>query len=394
MPYPIPTLTSLIQQGLQDVQAAQITNAGGTTIVGLLQKAVLRVLVKAIAAFTYGLYGQQSYIAQQSTPWGATGENAIGWGALKNIQPLDATQATGTAYFTSGAAPETGTIPAGSQINRSSDGTAYLTTVSGAFSGGVCTVPIQAILPGIAGTIQAGDLGALVTPIGGISPNCALTSVAPGTNQETESAFKARYLQAYANPSQGGAGTDYVGWALAADLGVTRAWVIPTSPSAGCVTVYFMEDVVRASYGGFPQGSNGVSPNDSRNTGSSGAAPIATGDQLALANALYPLRPVTALVYADAPSNNPINFTFSTLSPNTAAIQAAITAALQQMFLQVATPGGTTRPDGQTGGTIFPSDWDTAISNAAGVDVYAVSSPSAAVTSSTGALPSLGTITW
>ena len=47
----------------------------------------------------------------------------------------------------------------------------------------------------------------------------------------------------------------------------------------------------RPCHGGFPQGTNGVAALETRDT-------AATGDQLAVANYLYPLRPVTPIVYA------------------------------------------------------------------------------------------------
>jgi uncharacterized phage protein gp47/JayE len=386
MPYPTPTLTTLQQQAVQDVQAAQITDASGNRVVGLFQKSLMRVLALVQAGFAYGLYGTLQYIAQQSTPWTATDEYAAGWAALKKITQKDATAATGT--WTSGGTSTNGvTLPLGTVINRGSDGTGYTTTAVATVSGGVVSAPVSCNIAGSAGTITAGQAASVATPVVGIIGTGSFTAAGEaGADQETFAAFKTRYLDAFASPPQGGSQSDYVNWALGVSI-VTRAWCIPNGAGAGTVQVYFMADIAEAAYGGFPQGSNGVAAAESR-------AASATGDQLAVANYIYPLRPVCALVYALAPTANTVNFTISGLVPATTAVRNAVTAALATMFLQVASPGGTTRPDGGTGGEIYPSDWNGAIESAAGVLYFNVTSPSSPVTSSTGAIPTIGTVTF
>ena len=64
-----------------------------------------------------------------------------------------------------------------------------------------------------------------------------------------------------------------------------------------------MMDVSEAAHGGFPQGTNGVAGAETRDT-------AATGDQLAVANYIYPLRPATALVYACAPASQAVNYMY------------------------------------------------------------------------------------
>jgi uncharacterized phage protein gp47/JayE len=398
MPYPTPTLTTLQQQALQDIQAAQITNGSGITITGLLQKAILRVLALVLAGFCYLLFDFLRYIALQSTPWGATDENAAAWGALKDVYQEDAIASVGA--WTSGVSTNGKQIPVGSLINRY-DGAIFISTATVSVSGGVAVVPVQAVVAGAASTINVGDSGSLAAPITGINGLGSFTAVTTaGADQETQDHFKSRYLAAYAAPSQGGAFTDYIEWATAVP-GVTRAWCIANYNSitaeaaAGCVTVLFMMDGTEASHGGFPQGTNGCAPGDARNTGSSSPFPVATGDQLTVANAIFPLRPVTAMVLATAPGNNAVNFTIQGLITTIpAATQALVEAALQQMFLSVATPSGTTRPDGGTGGDLYPSDWEVAISEVPDMPPFLVASPTSTVTSSTGAMPTLGTVTF
>ncbi|MFC7611718.1 baseplate J/gp47 family protein [Teichococcus aestuarii] len=108
-------------------------------------------------------------------------------------------------------------------------------------------------------------------------------------------------LDRFRAPPQGGAVADYETWARAVP-GVTRAWIAPNGMGAGTVVVYAMLDDAQAGAGGFPQGADGVAAAETRAT-------PATGDQLTIADALYPLRPATALVYVVAPT--PIRSTTS-----------------------------------------------------------------------------------
>jgi uncharacterized phage protein gp47/JayE len=158
----------------------------------------------------------------------------------------------------------------------------------------------------------------------------------------------------------------------------------------GVVSVLFMEDVVRAPEGGIPQGTNGTSTSETRNTGSSGAYPLATGDQLTLANFIQPLRPVTALVIAAAPASTSVTYTIANLTPSTTAIEQAIEAALQDMHTRVATPGGTFRPDGNPGGELYESDWVSAIKSVPGVLAFDVTSPTGTIVSGTGTIQIYG----
>ena len=105
---------------------------------------------------------------------------------------------------------------------------------------------------------------------------------------------------------------------------------------------------------------------------------------------------MTALVYAIAPTPLSINFTIANLgSNNTTAMQAAITAALSDMFLRLANVGGTVNPaDGSSWPAIDQSEWYAALNAIPGLTEYTISAPSAPITAGTGELPVLGTITF
>ena len=162
--------------------------------------------------------------------------------------------------------------------------------------------------------------------------------------------------------------------------GVTRAWVAKAPLVPGNVTVFFTMDVAEAAYGGFPQGTNGVAALETRDT-------AATGDQLAVANYLFPLRPVTPIVYAVAPQASVRAFTLAGLTGIAAAQQAQVTAALTTLFLQKDSPLATT--------SIEQSDVAAAIGAIGGMPSFSVTSPSSwPMASAVGYVFTLGTVTY
>jgi uncharacterized phage protein gp47/JayE len=369
MPYSRPTLTTLRSQAQQDIATADIPGVDG-----FLRFGVLPALAWTVAGQAYQHYGYQDWIAKQAVPWTASDEWLYGWGALKRVFPIDATPAGGTVTFTGTPGKD---IPAGTAINRS-DGLAFASTGDAIVpGGGTVSVTIQAKAPGSNGNSDTGTVFYIATPIAGVgSQGAASGPITGGSDQETQDAFRTRMLQIWASPPQGGDVTDYIEWARAVP-GVTRAWSAPNGMGAGTVIVYFMMDVSEAVHGGFPQGTNGVATDETRDT-------AATGDQLAVANAIYPLRPATALVYACAPAAQAVNYSIANLSPNTAPIHAAITAAITAMHAAKASPGG----------TLYPSDWEAAIQSAPGVQHFTVGAPLAPITAPAGTLLTPGTFTY
>ena len=148
----------------------------------------------------------------------------------------------------------------------------------------------------------------------------------------------------------------------------------------GAVTVFFMMDVSEAAHGGFPQGTNGVASLETRDI-------AATGDQLAVANYVYPLRPVTPIVYAVAPTAAPQSFTLQGLTGISTAQQDQVSAALTTLFLQKDSPLATV--------SIEQSDVAAAVTAIGGLPSFAVTSPSSwPIVSAVGYLFTLGTVTY
>jgi len=379
MPWPRPTLTQLNNQAQQDIASSPLG------LSGFLRRAVMPVLGLVQAGFAYLHYAFLDYIAQQSVPWTATGEDAYAWAALIGVKQKDATASSGVVPFTATVASE---IAADTLIN----GGGLQFTTSGAVSiaaGTTVNVPITCTVAGNAGNLAAGTSMTLASPIAGITSTTALTvALTGGADQEGFDAFRTRYLAQYAAAPQGGDLADYIEWAEAVP-GVTRAWVLPNGGGAGTVVVYVMLDEAQAAYGGFPQGGNGGAAAEARIT-------AAVGDQLTVANAIFVEQPVTALVTLAAPINEPVNFTIIGLGANnTPVMQVAITTALADMFLQQANVGGTMNPSTmRPWSAIDQSAWYEAIGAISGLTAFNVVLPNAPLTPGTGQLLTLGSCTF
>lgn len=370
MPFTRPTLTELRTQVAQDISAS----LPGTD--PLLRFAALKITGYVQAALTNQHYGYLDWIAKQAVPFTAADEFLQGWGALKNIYLKAATSAVLTVTFpgTVGAV-----VPAGIPVLRG-DGVEYTTLSAVAVAGtGFCTINVganpdltgQTGAFGNASTGTAMTLGQSVTNVS--SSGLVTGTVVIGADLETQDSFRSRVLEAYQKPPQGGAPSDYEQWAKEVPA-VTRAWCTPNGFGAGTVVVYVMLDIVRAAQNGFPQGTNGVATGEPR-------AAAATGDQLLVANYIFPLRPATALMYIVSPTSNPINFTIKGIP---AGSQGFVAPAISGVFLS----------DGKPGGTVPLAHIWSAIASISGVDDFVITSPVADPTNPAGALPVVGTITF
>ena len=373
MPFNRPSLSDLRAMVAQDIAAA----LPGTD--PLLRFSNLGVLSQVLAGLSHLHYGYIDWVAQQAVPYTATDEFLEMWAALRNITRNPATQASGPVTFSGNAGAS---IPTGTALSRS-DGTPCTVTAGGAIgSGGTVTVSVQinadpAGLTGAFGNCAAGTQFNLTSPIAGVQPmGTAASAFTGGADLEAYGSLRSRMLQAFQVTPQGGAGSDYITWALAVP-GVTRAWVTPLGMGAGTVTVRFMMDGAESAYNGFPQGTNGVAAAETRAT-------PATGDQLAVANAIYPLQPVTALVYAVAPTPNAVNFTLTGLTGASALLQSQIAASIAGVFQLLGAPGG----------TVPLSAIESAIAALPGTSGFVITSPAGNIASPVGALPVLGTVTY
>lgn len=375
MPFSRPSLSDLRAQVAQDLAAA----LPGTD--PLLAFSNLGVLMQVSAGMAHLHFGYLDWIASQSQPFTCSGEYLEAWAALKGVIRIPAARATGTVTFNG----TNGTVLSSGQALVRGDGQKYTTTTGGTVSGGVVTVSAQADadpagLSGAAGNCAVGSQLSLASAVAGIgATGAAATAFTGGADLETDDSLRSRMLLAYQAPPHGGDADDYVTWARQV-AGVTRAWCVPHGYGAGTVIIYFMMDVTEAAYGGFPQGTNGCAAAETRDI-------VATGDQLAVANYILPLQPVTALVYARAPAQNTVNFTISGLSAASTDTKNAVAAAISATFATYGTIAA-----GST--TVALSLIESAIAAVPLTTGFVVTTPSGNITSAAGSLPVLGTITW
>jgi uncharacterized phage protein gp47/JayE len=195
-------------------------------------------------------------------------------------------------------------------------------------------------------------------------------AITGGADEEEDDDYRARILARKRQAPHGGAEFDYTNWALEVS-GVTRAWTIPLYQGAGTLALLFVRDDDSGSI--FPD-----------------AAEIATVRAYLISHedpqtGLDVGMPVTAEpgLFVLAPTPKTINFDID-LDPNTAAVQAAVTAELEDLFTRDAGPGE----------TIPLSNISEAISLATGEVKHRLNSPATDVGASTSELQVLGTITF
>lgn len=365
-----PTLSALIQQAINDVQTANLSGTGTT----LLPQSILGTVATSNAGLAYELYAYLDYIALMAIPATATGEYLEAWAALKGVYREPATSATGTCAFTGTTGQ---VVPSGTIISTAAN-VSYQTNAD-FIIGTTTSVPFTATVAGSAGNAASGIALSLTTPITYVnSTTNALTAITGGADQELDASLRSRMLTVYATPPDGGSANQYIIWCLQVP-GVTRAWVNTTGVTAGAVQLFIMLDQTESAFNGFAQGEPGGATLESRISPGS-------GDELLVANYIFPLQPVTALVYVTTPTPEPINFSIQALSPTTAANEAGIEAALADMFVRLGSP--------LTGNAIYSSSTNAAIESVAGVGTYTLLSPISPITVPLGSLPVLGDITF
>lgn len=347
MPYSRPTLAELVNRVRSDVISRLAQDE-------VLRRADAEVYARVLAGVTHGLYGFIDWLSRQVIYDTAEGEILERWASIWGVTRKPAAAATGTVTLTglTGAV-----VPAGSPL-QALDGVQYLSVAEVTFTTTSAVVSVAASVPAAASNRAAGQTLTLVNPVPGVQPAGVASALVGGADVETDDALRTRLIDRIQTPPHGGSSADYRAWALEVP-GVTRAWCYPLELGPGTVTVRFMRD------------------------DDSGSAIPDAGEVAAVQTYINNLRPVTAQVTVVAPVAAPLNFTIA-VSPNTAAVKAAVTAELADLIRREAEPGG----------TLLLSHIRAAISAAAGENNYVMTVPSADVASPVGTITTLGTITW
>ncbi len=354
MPLARPSLAELIDRVRSDLR-------GTLEIDGpLLRRAMVDVLGAAWAGSVHTLYGFLDWLSKQLHGHSAEREALLKKAAMYGITPTPATYASGNviATGTDGSA-----ILADAVIRLDAD-TAYRVTTGQVIAAGTATLPITAILAGVAGNVPEDTTLTFESPIAGVDATATVDAggITGGVDEEGTEELRDRYLLRLREPPEGGADQDYEAWALAV-AGVTRAWVYPHELGLGTVVVRFVMD-----------GEEDIFPD----AGAVAAVQAAEDAQ----------RPVTAEVTAMAPTELAVDFTIA-LEPDNADTRAAVEAELEDLLRRVAQPG-----DGAGRGTVLLSKIYTAIGIADGVEDFTLTVPAASVVPGVGELAVLGVVTW
>lgn len=337
-----PPLTALVKS-LRDDMLSRVDG-------DQLRRADAEVYARVFAGALHGLYGYADWIARQII-WDTCDDDTLDrWASMwLQVPRKPAAAATGTAAFVLAVGA---TVPTGTVL-QAFDGVQYTTTADSAAG----AAPLVAILAGAAGNRAAGQALSLVSPVAGVQTQATASEISGGADTESSDSLRARLIARVRTPPDGGSATDYQAWALEVP-GVTRAWVAPLEQGAGTVVVRFVRD------------------NDAS------LIPDA-GEVSAVQAHIEPLKPVTAMLYVVAPVADPIDFQI-TITPNSAAVRAAVEAELRDLVRREAEPGV----------TLLISHIREAVSVAAGESDSLLIAPAANVTPAIGHMPTFGSIAW
>jgi uncharacterized phage protein gp47/JayE len=353
MSFTRPTLTELVTRVGNDFISR-------LSLVGpILRRSMVYVLSRVIAGAAHMLHGHLDFLADQIFPDTATDEYMTRHGSLFGITRTPATYATGNVVFTGTNAT---VIPEGTLLRRPDDGAEYETDADGTIASGTATIAVTASEAGEDGNADVGTTLNLVTPISGVTSAATVASggLDGGTDEETDDALRVRVQERMADQPHGGKESDYVTWAKEVS-GVTRAWVYPLELGVGTVTVRFVRD----------------------DDGEGSAIIPSAGEVTTVQEYIDELRPVTAAVTVAPPVAVALDFEIE-LTPDTAAVRAAVEAELTDLLRREAEPGG----------TILLTHIQEAISLAEGETDYILTDPVANVEHATGEIAIMGTITW
>jgi len=356
MPFVRPSLSDLTQRIKSDLS----TRILGTP--NVLRRAVISVIAQVMAGAVHLLYGYVDWLSKQVFPDTAEAPYLYRIGAWWGIFLKPATYNSGGVTFT--GAPGS-VLTAATTVLVRSDGVLFnlsadVTIPAGSGSSVTAAGLIVAQDPGAAPACDPGTILTLQSPAAGVSSSVVVdqNGIFGGFDVETDASFRARLLYRIGNPPRGGNDGDYVVWALAY-VGVTRAWPYPLLYGPSTVGLTFVMDNQTSS----------IAPS--------------SGQLAAFQAYINQLKPSHADVTVFAPATIPLNPTIH-LSPDTPTIRAAVQAELDDLLI---TEGGPST-------TVLLSHIRDRIGTAAGVNDYALVSPTADQTYGQGQVPVVGTITW
>ena len=269
------------------------------------------ILCAVFAGAVWSLYGYLVWLGRQFFPESADDEYVDAHAARFGIMRKAAAYAEGIIRFdgTVGVV-----ILAGREVQTT--GGLIFTTDADATIGmwGSIVAAVTCSESGIVGNTR--DLYLyLVAPLTGVATEAPITTApAGGTDLESTEELRARVIQRTANPPSSGTASDYVRWALEVS-GVGRAWCLPAELYKGAGTVGVVISTTELT-------------------------PVSAQIHSDAVDYLEGVRPLGAVLTVEDVMPAQVYYSIS-ISPNTVAIQNAVTEALQELHRSEATPGGT-----------------------------------------------------
>jgi uncharacterized phage protein gp47/JayE len=325
-----PTLAAVRSRVVADIDS-NVTGADSR-----LRKTALRAIAVTLSGVSWALHKFGSSIAREILPDCASATGLKRWKRLFRLPDVQAIKSQGAVLFTG---TDTTPIPSGTEVVRN-DGVAYATTVVaiiGSVTPGEVSVAVEAIATGSDGDAEAGQLVTLTEPISGVDSAATVDTggIVGGVDVETTEQLRIRVLERMALAPQSGAVADYVRWTREATAGVRDVFVGVNEPNLGHVTIRFTVEPEDGDPANAIPSTAQVDAVQDYIGGTVGADPFDFADAASPAPAFGDRIDVRELTAA------PTTFAFSALSPNSAAVQAAIEAALMALMLQRGEPGGT-----------------------------------------------------
>lgn len=316
---PIPSIDELTANAARLLQQslAQAAQAIGPQALGAVDLDLARSNIRALAFVqAMGVHGAYRYlrdfVARQAVPVNAVGAFLDGWLTTYGMsrQPASAAAGNVTGTGVNGAVLPSGTLM------QTGTGAQFRTSAAATVAAGAISVPVVALVEGVAGNLAAGTALTLVSPVAGVdSAFTASAGLAGGADLESDDQAVSRLQQRLSAEPMGGSPADYARWALRV-AGITRAWGVRNPAGGTSAGVIIMADV----------------------DGAAGLPTTAQRDAV-VAYIRDPMRGPPDELFVIVPTLVPLNFTLH-LAPDTAAIRAGVTAALADLFFREALPGG------------------------------------------------------
>lgn len=231
------------------------------------------------------------------------------------------------------------------------------------------SIPVQSEDFGADVNLDAGTQLKPQSPIIGVDDTLVVDfgAVGGGTDQESGAALRNRTLDRIQNPVAHFNVSDIVEIAKEVE-GVTRVFVQEVTPALGQVTIYFMRD-------------NDIDP-------------IPTGSEVVKVKdiilTIKPANTATADVIVLSPTGVPVDFTFTSVDPNTASMQSAVNANLRQFFDESTEIGVDVAEDAYRSAIFNTVDTVTGER----IKTFTLSTPSGDVTISSGEIGTLGNVVY